>query len=105
MTETGNVRFEKPVEWARLIAATNSVAAYRGITTAAFSDGKVNDGRLYVLEVYTSDVCAKYPDISEAIRTYYSQLYPALASRVSRPKIGYIFKLVGMILESIYKFV
>ena len=43
-----------------MIAATNSPTAYQVITAAAFSDGKMNRGRLSVLEIYTSDVCAKY---------------------------------------------
>ena len=56
--------------WSEYIEATSTVEAYQKIIQTMFADGVVNQGRLTVLDAFTTDVCQKYPTIAADIRSY-----------------------------------
>ena len=66
--------FDKPVGWPICVAKSNTIDAYQIIADAMFSDGIVNDGRFYVLELYTRDVGELYPDLARQVWTYFYDL-------------------------------
>lgn len=70
--------FEKPENWNEMVELTNTAEAYKTIVEHMFDDHIVNAGRLLVLEVYTQDVCRRFPDIAEDVENLYSQVYDQL---------------------------
>ena len=54
-----------------MVTVSDSVEAYICILRKMFADGIVNFGRIYVLSVYTKDVCAKYPEIKQSLIAIY----------------------------------
>ena len=66
--------FKKPENWNALVDEACSVDAYNAIVQAMFDDNIVTDARLMVLEVYTMDVCERYPNIAEAIQSLYTEI-------------------------------
>ena len=79
------MRFEKPENWLALVSNANTVEAYKAIVHAMLNDNIVNDGRLLVLEVYTRDVCEKYPDIAEGVWSHFRWMWRRLNSCWYRP--------------------
>ena len=73
--------FKKPSNWDVLVDKANTIAAYKGIVQAMFNDNIVTYGRLVVLEVYTLDVCKKYPTIAQDIQSLYVHIYDQLNPR------------------------
>ena len=70
--------FEKPENWNVVVEAAYTADAYKAIVENMFDDHIVNAGRLLVLEVYTQDVCKRYPVITEDVENLYSQVHDQL---------------------------
>ena len=62
-----SVRFADD-EWNQWVDCTNTTEKYKEVVTTMFSDGIVNQGRLLVLEVFTTDVHHRYPAIAEEVQ-------------------------------------
>ena len=73
--------FKIPSNWDVFVDKAPAIEAYTGIVQAMFNDNIVTDGRLVVLEVYTLDVCKKYPTIAQDIQTLYVHIYDQLNPR------------------------
>jgi len=59
--------------WFDLVGRSDSLPAYKTIVEVMFDDGVVTVERLRVLELYTTDVCEKFPHIADAIQTHYQK--------------------------------
>ena len=53
------------------VAAVTSLDAYAAVLAFLFEDGKVNQGRLHVLKLYTQEVCTRHPHLAAEIERYY----------------------------------
>ena len=60
--------------WKEAVCVASTVEAYMCICQYMFEDGKVNGGRLEVLEVFTKDVCDLYPHLATQIWQAYRRL-------------------------------
>ncbi len=57
--------------WNKALQIVSSPEDYKLVINSMFEDGKVNRGRLAVLEVFTTDVCAKHPHLTTEIQHIY----------------------------------
>jgi len=73
--------FHKPDSWQVCVATANSLEAYCNIVQSMFDDNVVTDERLFILDVYTKDVCEKYPAMAQDVRQHYHQIYHQLTHR------------------------
>ena len=76
--------FKKPEDWNELVDKACSVDVFKAIVQAMFDDNIVTDARLMVLEVFTMDVCERYPNIAKEIRSLYIEIYDQLIDSDNR---------------------
>lgn len=54
-------------DWENMVKAIDSKEKYRWTVRCMFEDGKLNNGRLLVLDVFTRDVCSAHPTIANQV--------------------------------------
>ena len=60
--------------WEDAVKSTTSVKTYQEVVHFMFEDGKINRGRLKVLEVFTKDVCHHYPQLTSEVWDQYEKI-------------------------------
>lgn len=67
------MEFKKPKNWLALVQTVKTLDDYIQLVGEMFIDNKFTEGRKYVLEVYTQDVCGRMDDVTALnILQYYN---------------------------------
>ena len=69
--------------WNAAVTTASSIKTYAQVVQYMFEDGKVNRGRLEVLEVFTKDVCVMYPHLTNGIWAHYESVLLVINGPVS----------------------
>ncbi len=76
------MNFEKPLHWSEMVKICQSFESYRAIVRKMFADGVINEGRIFVLEVYTRDVIERCDSDTKAmIWREFVEMYSKLNGR------------------------
>jgi hypothetical protein len=60
-------------KWTEMIERCDTVDFYSDAVTETFSDQNYNFGRMYVLTIFTENVCRKRPEIADKIKSIYME--------------------------------
>lgn len=77
-----------------MVNIVKSEQDYANIVQAMFSDGKYSDARLYVLELFTIDVCVKHGDaLGRRIMRYFEEFKKLKKSSILERVLTALYKL------------
>ena len=68
-SDSFSVRHANP-QWNTWIEQTNTIEKYKKVVTVMLSDGIMHDGRLLVLNTFTTDVGQAHPHMREEVERY-----------------------------------
>ena len=68
-SDSFSVRYANP-QWNTWIEQTNTLDKYKIIVTVMLSDGIMHEGRLLVLNTFTTDVGRAHPHMHEEVEKY-----------------------------------
>ena len=69
--------------WNDACTVITSVNSYKQVVHVLFEDGIVNQGRLLVLEMFTKDLCERYPHMATEVWNHYKNTCTALNPHLS----------------------
>jgi hypothetical protein len=58
-------------QWSKMIEECSTPEFYKEVLIETFADKKYSFGRIYILTVFTENICRKHPQISEEIQTFF----------------------------------